>query len=85
MKIYLKNVSSISGASASTLQDIKVAESCNGYTYRESGVPNSYTRNRFVYWYLSIFVHVHVDFIKIKHTFLIMLLAKPAKNESHPF
>ncbi|XP_070200542.1 nuclear pore complex protein Nup160-like isoform X2 [Littorina saxatilis] len=38
------------GASASTLQDIKVPDSCGGYTYRDSGRPGSPVRNRFIYW-----------------------------------
>ncbi|KAK6972555.1 nuclear pore complex protein Nup160 [Biomphalaria glabrata] len=38
------------GASASTLQDIKVPESCGGYTYRDSGIVGSGVRNRFIYW-----------------------------------
>ncbi|XP_053384862.1 nuclear pore complex protein Nup160-like isoform X2 [Mercenaria mercenaria] len=45
-----KEISLNTGASASTLQDIKVAESCGGFTYRDSGLPLSVVRNRFIHW-----------------------------------
>ncbi|XP_060553700.1 nuclear pore complex protein Nup160-like [Ruditapes philippinarum] len=45
-----KEISLNTGASASTLQDIKVAESCGGYTYNDSGLPLSVVRNRFIHW-----------------------------------
>ncbi|XP_055957883.1 nuclear pore complex protein Nup160 [Patella vulgata] len=38
------------GASTSTLQDIKVGESCGGYTYEASGSTDTSVRNRFIYW-----------------------------------
>ncbi|KAL8614434.1 hypothetical protein ACOMHN_007770 [Nucella lapillus] len=38
------------GASASTLQDIKVPDSCGGFTYRDSSLAGSPVRNRFIYW-----------------------------------
>ncbi|KAJ8298952.1 hypothetical protein KUTeg_023012 [Tegillarca granosa] len=38
------------GASASTLQDIKVADSCGGYAYFDSGISQTPVRNRFIYW-----------------------------------
>ncbi|XP_071104860.1 nuclear pore complex protein Nup160-like isoform X1 [Haliotis cracherodii] len=48
-----KEITIYTGASASTLQDIKVPESCGGYCYRDadsSGLENSPVRNRFIYW-----------------------------------
>ncbi|XP_052801877.1 nuclear pore complex protein Nup160-like [Mya arenaria] len=45
-----KEITLNTGASASTLQDIKVAESCGGYTYKNGGLNDSFTRNRFIYW-----------------------------------
>ncbi|KAK3778515.1 hypothetical protein RRG08_024923 [Elysia crispata] len=45
-----KSITICTGASASTLQDIKVPESCGGYTYLDSGVAASGARNRFIYW-----------------------------------
>ncbi|XP_052227575.1 nuclear pore complex protein Nup160-like isoform X1 [Dreissena polymorpha] len=45
-----KEIALNTGASASTLQDIKVAESCGGYTYKHVSVTASFTRNRFIYW-----------------------------------
>ncbi|BFZ03943.1 hypothetical protein BsWGS_06979 [Bradybaena similaris] len=45
-----KAITICTGASASTLQDIKVPESCGGYAYRDAGVPGSSVRNRFIYW-----------------------------------
>ena len=51
-----------SGASASTLQDIKVPDSCGGYTYKDSGQPGSPVRNRFLYWYDCI--------VKLEHALI---------------
>ncbi|CAG5116218.1 unnamed protein product, partial [Candidula unifasciata] len=45
-----KAITICTGASASTLQDIKVPESCGGYAYRDAGVSGSSVRNRFIYW-----------------------------------
>ncbi|KAH9499948.1 hypothetical protein Btru_075996 [Bulinus truncatus] len=45
-----KTITVTTGASASTLQDIKVPESCGGYSYRDSGKAESCVRNRFIYW-----------------------------------
>lgn len=45
-----KEIVVTTGASASTLQDIKVPDSCGGYAYRDSGQPGSPVRNRFIYW-----------------------------------
>ncbi|KAL4225759.1 hypothetical protein ACF0H5_016448 [Mactra antiquata] len=45
-----KEISLNIGASASTLQDIKVADSCGGYTYRDSSLPTSFVRNRYIHW-----------------------------------
>lgn len=45
-----KSITICTGASASTLQDIKVPESCGGYSYLNSGVAASGVRNRFIYW-----------------------------------
>ncbi|XP_046552449.1 LOW QUALITY PROTEIN: nuclear pore complex protein Nup160-like [Haliotis rubra] len=48
-----KEITVYTGASASTLQDIKVPESCGGYCYRDvegTGLENSPVRNRFIYW-----------------------------------
>ena len=49
-KLYSASQLTFVGASASTLQDIKVAESCGGFTYRDSGLDLSPMRNRFIYW-----------------------------------
>ena len=38
------------GASASTLQDIKIPDSCGGFTYIDSGISQTTVRNRFIYW-----------------------------------
>ncbi|GFR65481.1 nuclear pore complex protein Nup160-like [Elysia marginata] len=45
-----KSITICTGASASTLQDIKVPESCGGYSYLDSGLAASGVRNRFIYW-----------------------------------
>ncbi|RUS77937.1 hypothetical protein EGW08_014311 [Elysia chlorotica] len=45
-----KSITICTGASASTLQDIKVPESCGGYSYLDSGLAASGARNRFIYW-----------------------------------
>ncbi|XP_059177377.1 nuclear pore complex protein Nup160-like [Physella acuta] len=45
-----KAITICTGASASTLQDIKVPESCGGYSYIDSGSAGSAVRNRFIYW-----------------------------------
>ncbi|XP_035829742.1 nuclear pore complex protein Nup160 [Aplysia californica] len=45
-----KSISICTGASASTLQDIKVPENCGGYSYIDSGLAGSNVRNRFIYW-----------------------------------
>ncbi|XP_052066058.1 nuclear pore complex protein Nup160-like isoform X1 [Mytilus californianus] len=48
-----KEINVNTGASASTLQDIKVPDSCGGYTYNDSGLSQSSVRNRFIYWKTS--------------------------------
>ncbi|XP_076451143.1 nuclear pore complex protein Nup160-like [Babylonia areolata] len=56
------------GASASTLQDIKVPDSCGGYTYRDSSRPGSPVRNRFIYW------RTWGDILELEESSLDMLL-----------
>lgn len=48
-----KEITVNTGASASTLQDLKVPDSCGGYSYLDSGVAQSAVRNRFIYWRTS--------------------------------
>ncbi|XP_041365360.1 nuclear pore complex protein Nup160-like [Gigantopelta aegis] len=45
-----KEITVYSGASASLLQDIKVPESCGGYSYTDSGIAGSPVSNRYIYW-----------------------------------
>ncbi|XP_060078941.1 nuclear pore complex protein Nup160-like [Ylistrum balloti] len=48
-----KEITVNTGASASTLQDLKVPDSCGGFSYQDSGLPQSAVRNRFIYWRTS--------------------------------
>ncbi|KAL3841807.1 hypothetical protein ACJMK2_019908 [Sinanodonta woodiana] len=45
-----KEITLNTGASASTLQDIKVPESCGGYAYKDTSLDPSPLRNRFICW-----------------------------------